>query len=150
MTTEIHGIELDDFTAQYIETAVWASRVMLPVPEDELVDGCMDVDDEHPLHGINEHDDLDSHFGVYDFTVDALRKACEDCDAFQARHGDDLCDEDDGHAGHNFWLDRNGHGTGFWDSTHYEESKGQRLSDGCDEFVEVYIYINDDGTLDFE
>lgn len=149
MRETINGVDLDDFTRHYLETALWASPIMLPVPEDELCEGCMDVDEDHPLHGIHEDDHCDAHFGLEDFTVEALRKACEDCDAFQATHDDDLCDEDDGHAGHNFWLNRNGHGAGFWDSD-YEEEKGERLSEGCKEFGELYIYINDNGSLGFE
>ena len=122
---------------------------MLPTTEDKLVDGCMDVDDEHPLHGINENDSVDDHFDLTDFTVRALRKACEDCDAFQATHDDDLCDEDSETAGHDFWLTRNGHGAGFWDGD-YESDKGERLTKACEVFGELYIWVNEDGKLDFE
>ncbi len=149
MLTTINGVDCDEFTAQYLETSVWASTVMLPVAPEELIDGCMDVDDEHPLHGLSEDDNLDSRFGIYDFTADALRQACWDCDAFRASHSDDLEDEDDGHAGHNFWLNRNGHGAGFWDGD-YEEKKGERLSAGCEAFRELHVWVDEEGALHFE
>lgn len=149
MMTTIKGVEFDDFTAQYLVTALWAETVSLPVPEGELRDGKMDVDEDDPLYDIRDGDPYDSHFGLDDFTVDALLRAREDCVAFQGTHSDDLSDEDDSHAAHDFWLTRNGHGAGYWDGD-YEESKGLRLTEGCKVFGELHVYVNDDGSLDFE
>lgn len=149
MLMTIKRVDLDDFTVSYLETSMWSSHVMLPATEDELVDGKMDVDDEHPLHGISEMDNVDDHFGIEDFTVEALRKACADCDAFRDTHSGDLEDEDDGHAAHDFWLTRNGHGCGFWDGD-YEELKGERLTEGSKEFNEIYIWVDEEGALHFE
>jgi hypothetical protein len=149
MPTRINGIDCDDFTVSYLGTALWSSTVMLPVPEGELVNGCMDVDDQHPLHGIAEWDHCDEHFCCEDFTEDALRAAVADCAQFQEENGSDLCDEDDGHAGHNFWLNRNGHGAGFWDGD-YEEEKGNRLSAACEDYTELYICVGEVGSLTFE
>jgi len=149
MTIKLHGIECDDFTAQYLETALWASAVLLPAIEGELVDGCMDVPEDHPLHGISEDDHFDKDFDYTDFTEEAIRAAVADCAKFQEENADDLCDEDDEHAGHNFWLNRNGHGVGFWDGD-YEEEKGNRLSNACDAYGELHVWVDENGCLYFE
>lgn len=49
-------------------------------------------------------------------------------------------------AGHDFWLDRNGSGTGFWDRDC--GPVGAMLSERCGwrtEFGELYLYRNDEG-----
>ena len=38
-----------------------------------------------------------------------------DCAAFQVANAANLDEADDSQAGHDFWLTRQGHGTGFWD-----------------------------------
>lgn len=51
-------------------------------------------------------------------------------------------------AGHDFWLTRNGHGTGFWDRGLGE--LGQRLASYVGfqtSFPEVNIYLGDDGLV---
>ena len=46
------------------------------------------------------------------------------------------------HAGHDFWLTRNGHGTGYWDRD--MGSVGARLTEAAKSFGEVYLYLGDD------
>lgn len=150
MMTTIKGVDIDDFTASYLVTSLWASTVSLPMPEDQLSKGYMDVDEDHPLHDIRDGDPYDDHFGLDDFTVEALRSACEDCTKFQEDNADDLSDENDGQTGHDFFLTRNGHGRGYWEPGDYEEAVGQRLTEGCKVFGEVYIFVDDEGALHFE
>ena len=149
MSMLVRGIELDDFTIQYLATALWSSTIMFPVCEDELVDGCMDVDDDHPLHGISEDDHYDKDFDIENFTVEALRAACHDCADFQESNTVDLADEDLETAGHDFWLTRNGHGAGFWDGD-YEKEKGARLTEDSKVYGELHIWVDTDGSLHFE
>jgi hypothetical protein len=51
-------------------------------------------------------------------------------------------------AGHNFWLTRNGHGTGFWDEDLDSDAGGKKLGDAltalCKKFGEVWTYVGDD------
>jgi len=47
--------------------------------------------------------------------------------------------------GHHFWLNRNGHGTGFWDTVPGED--GDTLSNACREFGEANLFVNDDGEI---
>lgn len=149
MSIKLHGINCDDFTVQYLITALWAETVSLPVSEEALVDGYMELDENHPLHGISEDDALDEHFDLSDFTQYAIRVAIADCAKFQDDNAKDLCDEDAGDAGHDFWLTRNSHDAGFWDGD-YEERKGERLSEACAVFGELHIWVDEAGSLHFE
>lgn len=49
------------------------------------------------------------------------------------------------HAGHDFWLNRCGHGAGFWDRGLGE--LGDRLSDAAKVYGNVDLYIGDDGLV---
>ncbi len=55
-----------------------------------------------------------------------------------------LCDEQD-HLEHDFILTVNGHGAGFWDGDW--ESGEQFLSEICEAFNPIEIYLGDDGLL---
>lgn len=55
---------------------------------------------------------------------------------------------DAGLLGHNFWMNRNGHGSGFWDSEDiYGDDFAQKLSDLSKSYHESDVYIGDDGRL---
>lgn len=49
------------------------------------------------------------------------------------------------HVGHNFWLTRNGHGTGFWDRGLGDD--GESLTKICEKFGPVWSYIGNDGKI---
>lgn len=50
-------------------------------------------------------------------------------------------------AAHDFILTRNGHGTGFWDSGRWHEPWGDRLTELCRKFGEIYCYVGDDSLI---
>jgi hypothetical protein len=161
MTMEVNGVVLSDRTVSYLGTAMWSSTVMLPVAEDERVDGCMDVDDDHPLHGISEDDNIDDHFDIHDFTEESLRKAEFDCNNFFHDIGyAGLVDKaerfaDDDHIAHDFWLTRNGHGAGFWDGDYEDRDDpsddcGDELTELCKDYGEQHIWCDEDGCIHLE
>jgi hypothetical protein len=49
-------------------------------------------------------------------------------------------------AGHDYWLTRNGHGTGFWDRGLGEV--GDKLTAIC-KYQERHLFVNDSGKLDY-
>jgi hypothetical protein len=110
---------LDPFTRQYLETALWSST-----------DNADDSGGEP----------LDRNFDIEDFTRDALLQAVQDCKEFQENHGDLLCSDgqDFEKAGHDFWLTRNGHGAGFWDGDW--PVNGDKLTEASEPYGEVYLY----------
>ena len=119
----------DTFFTDYLVCAMWSS---------------MD-DDGNPL---------DDNFSVYDFDIDTLTTMQADCNRFQEEN-ESLIEKylDDegkkpyevGHdPGHNFWLSRNGHGSGFFDEGTPEANQLQEIAR---EYGPVELYIGDDGKI---
>ena len=109
---------MDDFTRQYIATALWAS---------------MDLDTDDPLD-----ENFDGKPG--EFGAETLQQIKNDCQAFQERAGEMIAGRESD-AGHDFWLTRNGHGAGFWDGDwpHY----GEELTEISKTFGECCLYASD-------
>jgi hypothetical protein len=111
---------LDDFTTAYIECALWSST---------------ECDEDGDLG-----DSLDTNYGPEDITLPTLREMVRDCKAFQKYHAADLANLDESQAGHDFWLTRNGHGTGFWDRG--LGAIGERLSDAARVYGSVDLMVH--------
>ncbi len=114
---------------QYIETALWSSH-----------------DDEGAP--------LDDSYGIEDMAPETIESMRADLEAFMA--DEELADAlnfwrefGTGQAGHDFWLTRCGHGTGFWDrfSTGKGEEYGRQLTEAAKPYGESYLYIGDDGQI---
>ncbi len=155
MSLEVNGVKLSDVTVDYLSTIMWAETVLLPVPEEELVNDCMDVDEGHVLHGVSEHDSLEVSFSLDDFTVESLEGAEDDCIKFFDRANTAGLIErahrfgDDAQIARDFCLTRQGHGVGFWDGDYEDDTDdvGSPLSELAAEFGECYVCIGDDCRL---
>lgn len=99
---------------------------------------------------------LDSQYSLSDIEPESVAKATEVCLRFVHANTLDLReyvlrmrDSPDypawGRAGHDFWLTRNGHGTGFWDRGLGE--LGDRLAAAAKAYKEASLYVGDDGKL---
>ena len=126
---------LDEFTAAYIETALWSST-------DTVVD-----EDGH-----EEYVNLTDYFTYEDINHECLNQMVEDCRRFQEENYADINVEsvssgysNDMMAGHDFWLTRNGHGAGFWDGD-WPEPEATRLTKAAEAFGEIDLYVGDDRT----
>ncbi len=116
---------MDDFTRQYLVTALWSST------DESREDG---------------GDPMDANYGIEDIEPDAIAAAVLDCDRFRELAGDLLDESDDPtQAAHDFWLTRNGHGAGFWDGDWPEG--GDRLTAICKGFGESHLSVGDDGRI---
>jgi len=73
---------------------------------------------------------------------DFLRESIIDCLAFYSRIQCFLSDDNIEQAGHDFWLTRNGHGTGFWDRPEvygsWESEKFTAMAKGFGEAHAIY------------
>src|SRR4030095_1537970 len=89
---------------------------------------------------------LDMHYTTDDFSTEALRRFCEDCKAFYTACivGTNL-PITDAQAGHCFWLNRNGHGAGFWDRGMGDI--GEELSRQSKTYGSCDLYVGDDGHI---
>lgn len=113
---------MDVFTKQYIETMLWAES----------------------FPGTGEP--LDGKFSIKDLAPESLAKIEADCAKFQAKNADDLATRDDTDGGHDFWLTRNDHGSGFWDGD-WDKEVGERLTKASEKFGNCTIYPGDDDLL---
>lgn len=90
---------------------------------------------------------LDARFSVEDFSNRAVLEAVRDSDEFVRRKSADLDATlaSDESLGHDFWLTRNNHGSGYWD--HDYGDAGERLTRAAHAFGESDVYVGDDGML---
>lgn len=131
----IYPVALEQFTQAYIECALWSSN-----------------DEFTPQGG----EPLSNTYTVNDLDHKLLKQMHDDCRAYLSenhllieyeieRQNNPLRPLTMGHAGHDFWLTRNGHGAGFWDGDwpHY----GDTLTEACKKFPQVDLYQGGDGRI---
>ncbi len=125
---DISPFNYDEFTQAYMEAMLWS-----------------ETDDNG--------DPFDANYDVSDFSEEALAQIRIDAAHFQQAAKLDEIDTFDfvdstvqEMAGHDFWLTRAGHGSGFWDGE-WEDDDGNRLTELSEKFGEQYIYIGEDGEL---
>ena len=115
--------ELNDMMIGYLETAIWSSTTG------------------------EEGTPIDQDYGIGDFAEETIRESISDLNDFMTRckaEKADFEDMEDSTIGHNFWLNRVGHGAGFWDSGLRD---GDKISDICKENRAETVYIGDDNKL---
>jgi len=116
---------MDEFTRMFLETALWSSN-----------------DESDESGGLP----MDENYSIEDFDPKSVKGLEVDCKRFQEENATALADFDDADNGHNFWLNRNGHGAGFWDGD-YPEPQATILDEASKKFGEVNLYVGDDGMI---
>ena len=121
---------LDEFVHAYMVCAMWSST------------------DEHG-------EPLDAVFSPDDISDETRASMLEDCKDFAESNAADLAEycarmgneqwSGEQRAGHDFWLNRNGHGAGFWDRG--LDALGERLSDAAKVYGSHDLYAGDDGWI---
>lgn len=114
----------DEFLDAYIEAALWSTN-----------------DESDPSGG----QPLDDNYSKDDLSPECLAQMTADCKAFFEAHSE-LFSNDVTLAGHDFWLTRNHHGSGFWDSD-WEKDIGETLTKASHAFGECNLYVGDDGQI---
>lgn len=112
--------EFEIFFAGYLATALWSST------------------DEGG-------ESLDALYSPDDLSEKTREKQRAECLDFVTANAADLTGIKPTEAGHLFWLNRNGHGAGFWDRGLGE--RGDRLSDAAKVYGAVDLYLGDDGVI---
>lgn len=119
------------FFDAYVTIALWSS-----------------MDESTPNGG----EPMDANYSRKDIAPKTLSKMKRDCQDFFMRWGgtiDLAMNTKSGytveHAGHDFWLTRNGHGSGFWDQDLGEV--GDILTHAAKELGEFGLYVGDDGQI---
>jgi hypothetical protein len=114
---------MDGFLRAYIAAALWST-----------------TDESTPEGG----DFLDENYGPEDLAPETAAQMEADCASFRAENAQDI-EGREAQAGHDFWLTRCGHGAGFWDGDWLEA--GDRLTEACEKYPEVGLYVGDDGLI---
>lgn len=117
--------ELEKFINGYLTAALWST-----------------TDESTPEGG----EPLDKHYTTDDFSFTALEIARKDCKAFIEANATDLEGIDPEKAGHDFWLTRNRHGTGFWDRG-YENARAHRLTEAAHVYGSLDLWVAEDGLI---
>ena len=117
---------LSQFVDSYIEAALWSS-----------------TDESNEQGG----DPLDDNYGPSDIAPKTRREMFLDAVSFYKANIMDF--DDPGQAGHDFWLTRNGHGTGFWDrdDSVYTPAAAKRLTAASKDYGEYNLYVGDDNQI---
>lgn len=121
--------DLDSFVGGYVTCMLWA-----------------ETDESSSAGGVP----LDKNYNAADISPETMKKIRDDCAKFLKMAGE-LINEDNfvgymeennlfGYAGHDFWLTRNHHGSGFWDGD-WEEAVGKQLTRIAHYFPEVSVYV---------
>lgn len=118
--------ELNTFARAYVGCALWSTS-------DESTD--------------SGGEPFDANYGPEDIAPETLARMAEDCRQFQADNEASLAEAElsDERAGFLFWLNRNGHGSGFWDEG--SEPVFRRLSDASKQCGTFDLYLGDDGQI---
>lgn len=121
--------DIDDMLDAYVEAALWAST-------DESDEG--------------GGEPLDKNYGPDDVAKSTLAKMRKDVSSFAKEYGSIIesfgADYDWSQAGHDLWLTRNGHGTGFWDRDLPKKDR-DILAKAAGGMGEVYLYVGNDGKI---
>ena len=118
---------LDEFTVQFLETALWSSTYQVQGEWEEV-----DVP-------------LDNDYEIHNFTKDALIVLATTCQDFQEDNelllekAYEETGNNESQAGHDFWLTKEGHGAGFWDGDWGEY--GTALTNASKPYGSDYIYV---------
>jgi len=93
---------------------------------------------------------FDANYSRDDIAFSSLLSMARECRDFMHAHEKDLrryCVRMSGMeaAGHDFWLTKNRHGSGFWDQGLGE--LGRRLSENAKVYGSTDLYLGDDGKI---
>lgn len=115
-------IAFDEFFRAYVSCALWSS-----------------TDDDGESLDVYTIDDIEGD------TVAQMRTDCREfLDLASDLIGDNASD-----AGHDFWLTRNRHGSGFWDrgTLYGTDGEGRKLTDLAHSFGEACLLVGDEGLI---
>lgn len=118
------GLVNEDMLVSYLETALWSS--------------CHYKDDD------DCGEPFDSFCDINDLAEETIIESIKDLSDFMSQVMDaELSFEDmpSSYIGHNYWLNRVGHGAGFWDT---DLNDGNKISDICKYNRVESCYLGDD------
>lgn len=113
---------MKDFIRAYIECALWCGVID---PAGEMVTGT----------------------SQYQLLSRARKALTRDALAFW-KENEELIGRNTTQAGHDFWLTRNRHGAGFWETDTWSKEEGEALTKAAHAYGEQSLYTTDRGKID--
>lgn len=90
-------------------------------------------------------DPLNFRFDIYDISPRLWKEMSETVNDFVDGNAEDLGDMAPDQVGHDLWLTRSRHGTGFWDRG--LGARGERLTAAAHAYGEQYLFVGNDGMI---
>lgn len=125
----MHNFNIDEVLEHYIIAALWSTNDESDPSGGEPLDRNYTKDNIHP----------DT---IFEMRQDVERFVNENWQDLQTWKGNTTVEQQ---TGHDFWLNRNGHGVGFWEPEW--GNPGERLHQAAIAFGEYHLYVGDDGTI---
>ena len=95
---------------------------------------------------LDENDNpFDDNFNIKDIGYKTKEQSKQDIKKFLEKAKELLGEATDEQIGHDFWLTRNSHGSGFWDNEkkYLNKKVGEKLTNIAKDFIEVFVYLAD-------
>lgn len=129
----MESLTVETILAAYLETALWSST----------------DDNDQPLDNSYSIDDIATQSKKLSFSeITTWLHYCNELgliDPFIEHYQDSPRYTVEERLGHDFWLTRSGHGTGFWDRGLGE--LGNKLTKATESFGSSDAYVGDDGKI---
>jgi len=92
-----------------------------------------------------------NNHGYSDFSTEATEQVQADIDIFIEKASELLPENQESQTGHDLWLNRNRHGSGFWDDpgTYGDYETAEKLSEIAISMGERWAYVGDDNKIYF-
>jgi hypothetical protein len=130
---------MQNILKSYIECALWSSTDTITAEALEL--------EQFTNYEIGENFNFDDVFNEDDIAPETLKmmeSEISDFLAFCKREGIDHSEWSEAQFGHDFWLTRNGHGSGFWDRG---LAMGETLTEAAKTFGSACLYVGNDALV---
>lgn len=130
----------------YLECALWTDGEELEEQDKKYNQDLYKMDDED-WNESEIKDYIDSiDLNVNNFDEDSLIKTYLDIKKFLRIVGFATDEIDESDIGHDLWLTRNGHGTGFWDRG-YDDDISDILTNAAKSLGSATLYLDTDGKI---
>lgn len=143
---EIDGFDMEGFITGYIDAGLWADAI--PTEAETDPEGFQSGGLSHLTVPIRVRAQLANDCTEFvDYNLHLLVPFCEALGPWVGTDDRGYCEDPaEARAGHDFWLTRQGHGTGFWDRGLGEI--GDKLTDACKSYGEApMLFETHDGEV---
>ena len=117
--------DFEEFFEAYVECALWSTT---------------DNSDD------NGGQPFDENYGPEDLSDETRAQMRKDCLSFLQDNAEDIPPERYKQAGHDFWLTREGHGSGYWDGD-WDDEVGRRLTKASKAYGSFELMLGEDGKI---